>query len=69
MTERNSIDQAAMVAIVVSILAITLSAGIVGYTVHALEKVDHLEASYDLLSVRYANQTAWLKAHGIEVPE
>ena len=67
------IDQLAFVALVAAVVAIGISSWVVGSVTrdmhHLGEKVDHLEESYDLLQVRYANQTAWLKARQIEVPE
>lgn len=66
-------DQIALIALVTAVVAIGWSGYIVGVAQTDLDnmqqRVDHLEGSYDLLSVRYANQTAWLKAHGMEVPE
>lgn len=60
-------------ALWVSIIAITFSAAAITWSISRMKtmekQVEHLEQSYDLMSVRYANQTAWLQAHGIEVPE
>lgn len=67
------IDRTIDFALGVAVLAITMSAGFMGYGLAKMEameaKVEHLEGTMDLVEVRYANQTAFLKAHGIEVPE
>ena len=73
MEKIDDIRTIAVIAIAVAVVAITLSAGIVGYSYAKMQdleaRVQHAEGSVDLLDVRYTNLQAYLQARGIEVPQ